>query len=827
MAAKTTFMFLMACMAIPSLSNTVLPFWNEEFSTDFNASGWSVEDQSASAVLWEYCNNFNECPPLSFSQMNIFPERRFKSFSMENGFAYLAPFETAAGVSHSSRLTSPVLDFTDKEKVFLTFKTYIVAAGSNPETDAVVEVRVGGSGPWTSFTVFHDLHESKVERDVDMHLNSFNGQDICLDISALAALQNEVQIRWRWDWSGIEEFFWLIDDVSLLDQNPLNENAIWGMNPGEGDFAGGLNNWTVPQQIGCLWVGAADALIDYPDAGTLADSYGCSCTVSDGVARVNATGCPGTFTELVSPAIDLSATQPGKNIGLRFHQSGATGNPIFDDLPVTSLMISTNGGQSYMDTVFLNLTEPFSKPFCKTETVLLPEEVIGEQNVKIKFVFAGNAFYWIIDDVRVVEMNDYDLKMSEEYFSVAPNSRTPVSMLTPIDFGIEIQNTGNLPQDFVTATVEVLRDDDQALVYTDTLVIGAVEAREIITDLAFENSFLPPPEERAYSVVYRVFGNGEEEALADNERRFQFRIGGNTYSKQRGTDAITGGFAPENVVRYEVGNCFFVPPGAGQKATSISFAMANARKVAVDNNNFFLLKLYKWKTGSSYADANGNGRADAEEYEEVGLASYSLDDESISLKDEIRVDISNNGQVVVLEDSTYYIAAVQYFQPAIDPANGLEVPFFVSASEEVNYGSMFHHSVENGRPRYVSMLRLGNDNYFEANSWGLLRIPFVQLNVDMATPAEEAVDGETAFSIYPNPTSSELIVDLEGPISKNGTWEVSDIWGRPVMAGKTEKEFVRQLPLDITTLNDGLYNLRLFFGKKMFSKQFVVHHGNK
>ncbi len=808
MATKFTILLLSFFTYFQIQANIVVPFWAEDFSGDQLPANWMAGDVSMDPLTWQHCKDFNECPPVLFNDFGILPNRRFQSSSMSNGFAYIDPFSHGNATEfHSSFLMSNAIDCSNKPEVFLTFSTMIIATNSTPDTDAVVEVRQGAFGDWVVFTVFENLNQDSVETDIEERIRSYNGQHICLDISSVAAGQEDVFIRWRWDWVGTSEYFWLIDDVNLLDENPLNERAIWGDVPEDGDFAGGLNGWTVPQTINCVWEWDDNGLVDFPDPNDLADAYSCSCTIGDGLAVINPTcSQANTYGELISPTIDLSNYTGDHRLGITFSQSGAIGNGFSNVLPVTSVMVSIDGGNTYLDTSFLNLNEPFAKPFCNKKLIVLPEDAIGSDQVRIKFVFAGNTFFWAIDDVRIVELYDYDLKISTDYYAVTPSYSTPIELIEPIGFAAEVQNVGNLAHQFAKLKLQVERDDTHEIVYADTAFLDEILPGETTAEVYFPNKFTPPSEQMAYTCYYEVEGDFIDENMANNVVGYQFKIGGQVCSKQMDNDAINGGFTPmENNVKYEIGNCFFIPTGSNVNAVSMKFAMANAFQLAPSAITL-RANLYKWEKGGSYADQNGDLLANESEYEKVGEGFYVVDDETVRLRDVISVSFNEE---VSLEDSTYYFVTIEYFAPAVWP-NNQEIPFFISASEEINYAAMFDQTTMEGKPQYISMLRVGTSSNFRVNAWGILRIPFVQLVLGESTSAKELQSNNLQFKLYPNPTSGNLTIQLPiTAINHSVVLEIYDICGRLVEYRQIAGSFVSQLPIDVSQFSNGLYTLRV------------------
>lgn len=825
MTIKTTITFLLIFHVFYVAAYNIVPFWKEDFSSGQLPFGWQSSDSAPNNPnVWKHCTDFNECPPVSFDDLGVFPKFRFQSASMENGFVYLDPH--MFGGTHSSSLTTNAIDCSTNAQVFLAFNTFIVGQFSNLETKAIVEVRKGNFGDWVPFTVFPNLNAQKVEQNpmavaLDAKwIDSFNGQNICLDISQVAAGEPVVYIRWRWDWSGEDELFWLVDDVNLLDENPLDENAIWGMAPFEGDFTGGVNGWTVPFVFNCSWIWSDDGLLDTQDGDTLADLYNCSCTASDGAmvmdALCNYPDPTPSLTELISPVINLSFADPNKRKGVRFTQAGLIGNNAGNDLPLTSLMVSVDGGIKFIDTVFLNLSEPFQKPFCKTKTVPLPLEANNASELVFKFVFSGNSYFWIIDDVRVVELYENDLQISEDFFAVAPNYSIAASMIEPMEFIAEVKNVGNTRQEMTELFVEIYNDFSHELVFKDTLFIGSIDPDEVSVPIAFSKKFIPK-QGFSYTGYYIVTSEQEDESPRDNVASFQFKTTGNILSKNKDRFSISSGFTPESQnVRYEIGNCFFIPPGADLKAMSVTFALANAAQIADEPTNV-RVNLYQWKNDVGTGDVNGDYLANEMEYQKVAEETYTLADNTLSMWDTIQVSFSS---AVTLEDSSYYFATIDYYDPAI--YQGFIMPFFISGSEEINYNAMFYQSEATELPRYVSMLRLFGSPDFQVNGWGLMRVPFVQLNVDFSTATTDPEEEPISFILYPNPTADQIYLSLTDDQNRGKiAYEIYDICGRLVLARQNVLGYVSHLPIDVSQLGNGLYTLRVIVGSQTTNQLFV------
>jgi hypothetical protein len=820
MIRKTTLSLLFAAIYLAAFSSTVVPFWDQHFSNGFPA-GWTTGDVSGQNVGWEFCANPSACPPAIFA----FLDCRFKKFeplSFEDGYMFVNSFKHGfLGAPHVSYLRTPPVDCSQKTQVFIRFSTYIFGQTSNPDTGAVLRVK-NGAGLWTTFTIFPFLNT-----DVFQDLTSWNPQEVLIDITSAAAGQANVQIEWRW--TGNFEASWHLDDVELFDENPILDSVVWGAVTGQGDFAGGLNGWTVsaPEFDTCKWQWSSKPLLDFPDADTLANVIGCSPSYQNGVALINASTCnayggPSFYTknELRSPPLNLSAVPPGTGLALQFSQSVAAGNTAVDDLPVTSVAVSIDGGLTFIDTIHANPTLPFSRGFCGMTRLDLPPEVAGNGDVRVHFIFSGDIFYWMIDDVAIVRRNDFDLKVSPQFFAVSPDYAVPASQVRPIGFFADLENIGQEPLNVVTAFATVRNDATQEIVFRDTLMLGTLMPGEVAGDVVFSKKFTPPPVPAKYTCTYWAAADEPDQDFTNNRVRWKFEVTQGTYSKAPGLCEINGYFTPNQTLVYEAGTCFFVPEGSKLAATSLSFAYKNASQLASPPGDAILqTTLYRWKTDSTYADANVDTIANFNEYEIIAINEHKVkatDNNKI-----INVPIDFENESVPLEDSTYYFVTVGYLHP-VSNANG-EIPFFIGGSEEIDYTSTFWLSYQLGIPAYVSMLRLGNDNFFRANAWALRRIPFVQLHVQQITETKELPPEPVELELFPNPAVDLVYLksDLK-EMQRQVSVEIFDICGRLVQARHFENTFVSQLPIGVNFLSNGSYTLRVLTENQIGTARLVV-----
>ena len=79
------------------------------------------------------------------------------------------------------------------------------------------------------------------------------------------------------------------------------------------------------------------------------------------------------------------------------------------------------------------------------------------------------------------------------------------------------------------------------------------------------------------------------------------------------------------------------------------------------------------------------------------------------------------------------------------------------------------------------------------------------------------------LEVYPNPASDELYLDIRNAESKGGlAIEIYDICGRLALPRQNVEGYVSHLPIDISQLDNGIYNLQVVSEDQVIVKQFIV-----
>lgn len=808
--------FAFSMLLISSLAMAQAPFYAEDFAGGIPAD-WSNEDVSGNMADWLYCSDPSTCAPGTF--VNSDGEQLFGNFgaaTADNGYVYID--SDAIGEldsAHVSQLTTGPIDASAQEEVYLRFQSQIATFTLNPEANAILKVKIGANGEWTPFTIYNGLGEDNTAQV------SGNPVMTNIDLTSVAAMADSVYLQW--EWTGNFEFSWAIDDVMLFSALPGNEpeGSVYYE-----DFADGLEGWEVNTvesgdateswvyypvpDVGNGAFAAEGTIIQSltPDNGAMAVNYDFVNTDGD-AANAPAFPYPDIIAELISPVIDLSDVD--QQLAIEFNQlirllNSAQGNFY------SSFSVSRDGGLTYDDPIDVNPTvEPNAAPV--NNRVYFPiSNAAGEDSLRIKFTFAGDFYYWMIDDITLSPRPDNDIRVNENFFAVAPNFATPKSQVEPINFLVDVENVGGLTQENVEVTVNIETQDGEE-VFNSTEAYGSISSDSIAENRIFNEQFTPSDEEtEVYLGTYTVTADSLDANTENNEIDFAFVVTDTTFTKDNGA---TGGIAPGADDSYTYGNVFFVPNGQGNYARYLSFSVSNADALAAADKSVTTL-LYKWDgTGGSELEIS------EEDLEVVAFNSYTFDGSEEGL---ITLPVDLDGTAIELEDNTYYIPAVQYMTDD-------EETMFISVSRDFDYQAAWFLTDSLGMGRFGSALDVGNTGSLGLVGFGFGVVPIVRLHIgdnpDITQPGitstQVVLPADNKVAIFPNPVNDNLQVgvDLTNNTDKLLV-KIFDATGKQVMNRYYENVQRDNFNYNVKNLSVGTYFLQVITDAGVRTERFAV-----
>jgi len=321
-------------------------------------------------------------------------------------------------------------------------------------------------------------------------------------------LGGDEMVVWENDFSGDVEVDMTVENIGGYGDwiwSTESTQGMWGTN------AGLIESPTVDNGFMLI---DADWFNTYPNNGTLEGEVGENA--------INA-----SFT--IGP-IDLSSSETSALV-LQFYSyyricCFAAGNGAND----MNIYISTDGGTTFED---LNYIEgdiyETNVGTQKLSQIPLGAFAPNVENVHFKFEWIGTHYFWMIDDMSVIQQPAYDLKMLSawltmedpaniEYYAI-PESQMPNEML----FGGEIYNYGyndelDVKLDgsiegtglYADITYELVQTDSTELIETDFFDISSLTAG-------------------TYTFTNTIESNGDDALIDDNSLTREFMVTENEY----------------------------------------------------------------------------------------------------------------------------------------------------------------------------------------------------------------------------------------------------------------------------------------------------------
>lgn len=166
-------------------------------STTFPPTGWTRGHASGTTIDWT-----RGIGPQTYSTFsNVYT-------TADNGYAFVnSDGLGASGVSEDCWLKTPAINCTGKSYVWLKFAEFFRRFNATPAPTGDVEVSNNGS-TWTNV---HQAHAGIAAGGA-----TSNPKFVNVDISAIAANQATVYVRFRW--TGSWDYYWFIDDVEVYSR---------------------------------------------------------------------------------------------------------------------------------------------------------------------------------------------------------------------------------------------------------------------------------------------------------------------------------------------------------------------------------------------------------------------------------------------------------------------------------------------------------------------------------------------------------------------------------------------------------------------------------
>jgi Secretion system C-terminal sorting domain len=520
--------------------------------------------------------------------------------------------------------------------------------------------------------------------------------------------------------------------------------------------------------------------------------------------------------ELVSPLMDVRGYD---NITLNFNQY------YRNYLSATYVSWSEDSGKTWKPRIQLNNNTITNTATLSTDVAnikLLGS--VGTSGFRVKFIFEGNYYYWMVDDVKLVTVN-YDLKIMP-YFAVAPSYVTPKHQVEDMKFLVNIANLGHsMPN--VKAKIFVYRvdaaSDKVALIYTDSLLYGTVEQDAMMENKIFPGKLLASSLTTGqYYARYRVAGDIADQVPANDTMGFGFFISDSTFSKESGSITMTrpvdNFWTPEESHHWRIGNYYYIKTGFGHTVTALTARLGDLSLLKGQHIN---ANLYEW------VDANSDKIVQSDERILVAYTDTIIPPTQPAGNTWMRFALKdyNTLKWFYPKNDKEYLAMIE-FDPINTPSN-LLVGFNkgvhdYTATIYMN-DSLSRAGESHFKPRYVPILGKKSDSDWTTVGFGYGLLPTVRLNLVPFILKDETLTIDHKMELFPNPARETVTLSVDLPHAIVGMMvQILDNEGRMLQEQIFNAVQKDNLTLNLENLGTGTYMLRILTPDGVRTKKLMI-----
>lgn len=618
-------------------------------------------------------------------------------------------------------------------------------------------------------------------------------------------------------------------NITISYTEPANNSVVfWGAN-GEGEFDGGLNDWTTNHEAPCdtveLWewvsngttLGASVAN-NFGDATSQAVTAcnGAMVFNSDGFDQNGICGAP-QVGELISPVLDLSTLVPAGTAGVsvRFHQTTRQ----FQSNHIVSY--SNDGGGTWNDILINSELEVNTGNANDYTRVFLPGADLTSTNFQIKFRYEANYYYWIIDDVQLIETEANNLQ-ANTFYAIAPNLLTPASQTDSVRFLIDVQNIGASDQTNVNVNMNIVNSGGNE-VYNEDLAYGTVPANFLDENRIFPGHFLPDAVVDTYTGTYTVSADDPDFDDTNNAQSFSFQITDSTFAKEEATNLF--GASPQGVAEltWTMATTYFVrngedanDPNTKYECSSVLIGLDN---VADNVGGFVNIYLAEWEDVNNDGISQSTERNGTDGGQIVGNFTHTIDGTETDLL-VVLENWNDAGMPIELKANTNYVLSA-----GLTSAGTSKIELSSTNDNDYNATGFLTDSLTT-IPRFSAMWNTTSDDGGLNSDLSPLNVaPRMRMHINPFTviSVNNPLDEANKVAIYPNPSTDiinmelDLVEDLN-----NAVVRIIDLNAQNVMEVNYEKLSSQTLTYSVANLSAGTYFLKIQSDKGYVTKKFTI-----
>jgi len=533
--------------------------------------------------------------------------------------------------------------------------------------------------------------------------------------------------------------------------------------------------------------------------------------------------------EITSPSMDLTGQE---TVILAFNQFYRYFAKSGDDAvtPASTVEVSNDGGATWTPFVVNEgIPTNSSTRASDIQAIDISEVAANQADVQVKFVWDGDYYFWIIDDVRLFDDAGVDLAILD--YTNINNYLTPDFALNTDSFDLEVMvtNNGNSITDSIQFIARIL-DENLDFVFGDTGWIEGMDSGDtLIWD--FDRSWVPTDAtQQEYAVVYNVRHQGDTMAeiiTPDDNIDFNFFEVTDFTFKAVPESGRTQGYNFGGM-EYDIANFIALPESLNEPIAvdKLAFRVCDGDEAITGKTVIgFIIELpdsarqEKGVLLTGETDLIGFDASiglddlfGSTDNEVIGIGSYlfkATDDASQC--EEFFIDtltnIDGDDADILLQPGGKYLIGLRFGPTASD--------LFVGTNEDYK---LWQLTTIVSTPRdATSGWAIVTDYEENVAALGL------ELKL-MSTATDENPLPETSVSVFPNPASDFIKVDVNFDRATDASIFLADANGKIISVKTPRNVKSDQFNFDMTRYPSGSYIVRIATEEGTRTQQVVVTH---
>jgi len=510
---------------------------------------------------------------------------------------------------------------------------------------------------------------------------------------------------------------------------------------------------------------------------------------------------------LVSPRIDLSAHD---FVNLSFYQYyrrfGGPGG--VQSATGTYVLISVDNGLTWRDTLALNssLAVNSSTASNNFQRINISSYAGGEDSVKIAFLFHGEYYFWMIDDIAVEQVPRVDMSIIGTNFlpDTAANRFVEYGMIpdankTPLIFQARVANIGTTVRNNVRLQVSVIDTTVPGTpLFTGTSALLNGLAPFTDTLLSISTAYTPTLKKFSRVTYSLSFDSTTLDSTANNTATRQFELTDSIFAVNVSIPATSLVFGTRNFNSNDILAANICEIVASDTVTSATARLANSGAFTSQAGGLIFFTL---ETSDATTGLPGGQAAVVLETDLYTLSAQDVSRGRVTIPFPATLGGSPQDRVVVPGD--YWLVAHLF-------SNG-----------GLNHISLLDDQTVT-MPNFASMLYI-TTWYTNGNA---LRMSLNFGRVPRVPGASVADQEDMAWVVYPNPASDKLHVKYStGRALGNTRMTLVDMAGRQVLREDARvTEPAGTLMLDLSGIPQGTYLLELRTESGLYQQRVMVQN---